>query len=84
MYKPDLETMDREELEKLQLSRLRETVSRIAERNPRYYEKIGKVSPQEIKSLRDLEKLPFLTKADLRDAYPYQLVCVDQSEFLRV
>lgn len=84
MYKPDLEIMDRERLEKLQLSRLQETVSRIAERNPRHYEKIGKVPPQKIKSLKDLEKLPFLNKADLRDAYPYQLACVDQSEFLRM
>ena len=84
MHKPDLEMMDREELEKLQFSRLRETISRIAERNPRYYEKIGKVPPQEIRSLKDLERLPFLTKADLRDAYPYQLVCIDQSEFLRM
>ena len=84
MYKPDLETMDREKLEELQLSRLRETVLRIAGSNPRYYEKIGKVSSQEIKSLRDLEKLPFLTKADLRDAYPYHLACVDRPEFLRM
>jgi len=76
--------MDREELEKLQLLRLQETVSRIAARNPRYYEKIGKIPPREIKSLKDLEKLPFLTKADLRDAYPYGLACVDQSEFLRM
>jgi phenylacetate-CoA ligase len=84
MYKPDLETMDRDKLEKLQLSRLQDTVSRIAEKNSRYYERLGKVPPQEIKSLKDLVKLPFLTKADLRDAYPYQLVCVDQSEFLRM
>lgn len=84
MYEPDVETMDREELEKLQLSRLRAIVSHIAGKNPKYYEKIGKIRPQDIKTLADLRKLPFLTKADLRDAYPYGLACANQSQFLRM
>jgi len=84
MFQPDLEAMPREELEKLQVARLRETVSHIAEANPLYFEKIGKIPATEIRSLKDLQRFPFLTKNDLRDAYPYKLACVDPSQFLRM
>lgn len=84
LHKPNQEAMDRGEREKLQLSRLRETVARIAARNLKYYKKIGAVPPQALGSMKDLAQLPFLTKADLRDAYPYELACVDQSEFLHM
>ncbi len=75
--------MPREQLEKLQIQRLRQTIDRIKRQNRLYWEKIGKVEPDDIKSLKDLQKLPFLTKEDLRKAYPFKLACADKSEFVR-
>ncbi|RLD94190.1 MAG: phenylacetate--CoA ligase family protein, partial [Aquificota bacterium] len=83
MLQPDLEGMTRGELELLQLERLRRTIQRIAENNPRYHKYIGKVHPQDIKSLEDLKHLPFLTKDQLREGYPYGFTCAPRERFLR-
>ncbi|MBI4014087.1 MAG: phenylacetate--CoA ligase [Candidatus Rokubacteria bacterium] len=84
MFQPAEETRDRESLERLQLERLRATVARIAAHNPRYHRHLGTIAPRDIASLRDLEALPFLTKAELRDAYPYGMACVGPEPILRV
>jgi len=83
MFQRRLETLDRELLEKLQLDRLRKTVLRIKEKNRRYWEKIGKPEPSDIKSLEDLKSFPFLTKEDLRENYPFGLACGERCEFVR-
>jgi len=83
MFQRRLETLDREIIKSLQLKRLKETVYRIKERNQKYWEKIGKVEPDDIKDLADIKKLPFITKEELRQNYPFGLACADNSEFIR-
>ncbi len=83
MFQRRLETLERELLEKIQLERLRKTVQRIKEKNEKYWEKIGRVEPEDIKSLEDLKRLPFLTKEDLRQNYPFGLACGEKCEFVR-
>lgn len=80
------ETLSRREIEELQLSRLQETVSRVYEKVAPYREKMDKagVKPEDIKSLKDLAKLPFVTKQDLRDNYPFGLFAVPKSQLVRI
>ena len=75
MYQPEIETMDRNELEKLQLERLQKQVKNVYENVPMYRERMDKkgVKPEDIKELKDLAKLPFTTKQDLRDYYPMKI-----------
>ena len=81
-----VETFTREEMEALQLERLRETVARVYDKVLPYRKKMDEagVKPEDIKSLSDLSKLPFVTKQDLRDNYPYGLFAVDTSELTRI
>ena len=80
------ETLSRAEMEALQLARLQETVSRVYEKVPYYRAKMQEkgVTPQDIKSLADLQKLPFTTKQDMRDTYPFGLFAVPQNELVRI
>ena len=80
------ECMPRKELEKLQLRRLKETVYRIYAFVPAYKEKMDKagIKPEDIKSLNDLQKLPFTNKQDLRDNYPFGLFALPMSEVVRI
>ncbi|MFP4164265.1 MAG: phenylacetate--CoA ligase family protein [Chitinispirillaceae bacterium] len=80
------ETMDRESLQELQLSRLRTSVER-ALKTPFYkrrLEKTGIRSGEDIRSLDDLNRIPFTTKDDLREAYPYGLLATDKKECVRL
>ncbi|MDE6980787.1 MAG: phenylacetate--CoA ligase, partial [Lachnospiraceae bacterium] len=63
------ETMSRAEIEEIQLKRLKETVNRVYEKVGPYREKMDQagVAPSDIKTLKDLSKLPFVTKQDMRD-----------------
>ena len=81
-----METLEREEMEKLQLERLKETVSRVYERVAPYRKKMDEagVTPDDIKSLSDLAKLPFVTKQDLRDNYPFGLFAVPKEDLVRI
>ena len=83
MFQRRLETLDQELIKRIQIDRLKRTVSRIKEKNKKYWEKIGKPEPEDIKSLEDLENFPFLTKEDLRQNYPFGLACGQQCEFVR-
>lgn len=85
-YQPELETMSREELEKLQLNRLKNLVKRVYEKIPFYKESFDAagVKPEDIRSLNDITKLPFTIKQDLRDAYPFKMFAVPQSEVVRI
>ncbi len=80
------ETLSRAEMEKLQLERLQETVARVYEKVPYYRAKMDEkgVKPQDIQSLADLQKLPFTTKQDMRDTYPFGLFAVSQDELVRI
>lgn len=80
------ETLPREELEKLQLQRLKETVSRVYEKVPAYRAKMVEagIKPEDIKSLKDLARLPFTNKKDLRDNYPFGLFTVPKKELVRI
>jgi len=75
MFQPAEETRARESLEPLQLERLRRTIDRIAAHNPAYRRHLGDTSSGDLASLNDLRRLPFLTKNQLRDAYPYGMAC---------
>jgi phenylacetate-coenzyme A ligase PaaK-like adenylate-forming protein len=83
-FQPDEETRDREGLERLQLERLRATVARIAALNARYHRHLGGIAASDLGALDDLRGLPFLTKNDLRDAYPYGMACAGPDPVLRV
>ena len=80
------ETLEREEIEKIQLERLQETVKRVYDKVPAYRKKMDDlgVSPEDIKSLSDLSKLPFVTKQDMRDNYPFGLFAVKKDELVRI
>lgn len=80
------ETLSRTEIEKLQLSRLKETVSRVYEKVPYYRAKMDEagVKPEDVQTLADLKKLPFTTKQDMRDSYPFGLFAVDKEKLVRI
>ncbi|MEA4925607.1 MAG: phenylacetate--CoA ligase [Syntrophomonadaceae bacterium] len=80
------ECMPREELQELQLRRLKETVYRVYSFVPPYRAKMDKlgVKPQDIKTLADLKYLPFLTKQDFRDNYPFGLAAVPMRDVSRI
>ena len=80
------ETLSRKEMEELQLARLQETVARVYEKVPYYRAKMDEVGvkPQDIQTLSDLAKLPFTTKQDMRDTYPFGLFAVPKDELLRI
>ena len=85
-YQKEIETMPVEEIKKLQSEKLIKQVKHVYENVP-YYKKLMDekgVTPDDIKSIEDLHKLPFLTKADLRDAYPYGLLAKPLEECVRI
>lgn len=85
-WNEEIETMSHEEMKKLQDERLVEQVKHVYE-NVEYYRNLMDekgVKPEDIKSTDDLYKLPFLTKSDLRDAYPYGLLAKPLSECVRI
>ena len=82
----EIETISRKDLEALQLQRLKKTVEQALKTE--YYgsrlTESGIHSPDDIKDLADLRKLPFTTKHNLREAYPYGMLAVDRSEVVRM
>ncbi len=86
MYQPELETMSRSEREALQGERLRAMVKRVYEKVPYYRAKMdaAKVAPSDIRGIRDITKLPFVTKQDLRDTYPFGMFAVPKKEVVRI
>ena len=75
-----------EELKKLQSEKLVKQVKHVYENVPYYRKKMQEkgVTPEDIRGIEDLYKLPFVTKTDLRDTYPYGLLAVDFSECVRI
>ena len=80
------ETMSRDEIRGIQLERLQSTVTRVYERVPAYRAKMDQagIRPEHIRTLEDLKELPFVTKQDMRDNYPYGLFAVPKKELRRI
>ena len=80
------ECMEREELRKLQGERIRAMVERVYFNVPFYRRKLQDmgIEPGDIRTIDDLQKLPFTTKQDLRDNYPFGLFAVPQQEIVRL
>ncbi|MBQ8688227.1 MAG: phenylacetate--CoA ligase [Ruminococcus sp.] len=85
-YQPEIETMSYEDMRKLQEERLKNQVKHVYENVP-YYKQLMEekgLTPDDIQTLDDLKKLPFLTKMDLRDQYPYGLLAKDLKDCVRI
>lgn len=85
-FNPRMECASREEIKALQNELLPKQVKHVYDNVPYYREKMKAkgVTPADIKSIDDLYKLPFITKDDLRDAYPYGLLAVPKSDVVRI
>lgn len=85
-YQKEIETAPYEKIRELQNESLVKQVKRVYENVEYYRKKMDEkgVKPEDIKSVEDLHKLPFLTKADLRDAYPYGLLAAPLSDCVRI
>ncbi|WP_026475161.1 phenylacetate--CoA ligase family protein [Alkaliflexus imshenetskii] len=86
IWNPHFETMSREQMREVQSERLRDVVERVYYNVPSYRAKMqaAGIGPEHIQSIDDLSKLPFTTKQDLRDNYPYGLFAVPMSEIIRI
>jgi phenylacetate-CoA ligase len=86
MYEVENETMPREELETLQLKRLQYLVEKLYHNVPFYREKFNErgLKPEHVKSLKDLQYLPFTAKQDLRNNYPYGLFASPKENIVRI
>lgn len=85
-YQKEIETISLDEMQKLQSEKLVQQVKHVYENVPYYRNLMDKkgVKPEDIKGIDDLHKLPFLTKADLRDAYPYGLLAKPLKDCVRI
>ena len=85
-WEPENETMEREELSQLQLERLEATLNRVRMNVPFYRRKFDAlgIDTDDIRSVDDIRKLPFTTKDDLRENYPYGLFAVPLREVVRI
>lgn len=85
-WQEEIETASRETLDSLQSERLIATVKRVYEKVPMYRQRMDEagVKPEDIKSIKDITKLPFTTKQDLRDTYPYGMFATDLSEVVEL
>jgi phenylacetate-CoA ligase len=83
VFQPELETLDRAALARLQLSRMRATLARVLA-NPAWARRLDAARPEDVKAADDWRRLPFLTKDELRDAYPLTLACGGADGYRRV
>ena len=83
---PKIECMSRDEMSALQSEKLVKQVKRVYENVPFYRRKMQQkgVEPGDIRGIEDIGKLPFTTKEDLRDNYPFGLLAVPQEKIARV
>ncbi|MCL2759159.1 MAG: AMP-binding protein, partial [Treponema sp.] len=85
-WNPQIEKMPRPELEALQLKKLKAEIE-IALRTPFYKERLSKIdikSSDDIKTLNDLNRIPFTTKDDLRDGFPYGFLSIPKDDVVRL
>jgi len=83
MWQPDLEALDRDSLEGIVVERMRATLARVLT-EPAWARRLPDVDPRDIVGIEDWRKLPFLTKDELRDAYPYGLACGRAGGYVRI
>jgi phenylacetate-CoA ligase len=85
-FNEEFETLPRAALEALQLKRLQQVLQRVYRNVPFYKESFDNagISPNDIKNLADLQRLPFTTKQDMRDSYPYGLFAAPMEEIVRI
>jgi phenylacetate-CoA ligase len=86
IWNQEAECLERRELEKAQTRNLAAVLERVYRRVPFYKRKFDEagVKPADIQSLKDLSRLPFTTKDEMRETYPYGLLAVDESEIVEV
>ncbi len=85
-FNEEFETLPRAALEALQLKRLQNTVARVYANVPFYRQSFDAagIRPEDIKTLADLKRLPFTTKQNMRDSYPYSLFAAPMEEIVRI
>ena len=85
-WEKEMETMPREQLAEIQFQRLRETVDRVYRSVPYYTKAMDRlgIKPSDLKTVADVHKLPFTTKQDLRDNYPFGMFAVPMEDVIRV
>ncbi len=86
MFSPEIETIDRKALREMQLERLKYIVRYAYENVPMYrrrFDEIG-LKPEHIRTLKDIELIPYTTKDDLRDNYPYGMFAVPMKKIIRL
>lgn len=85
-WQEQIETMDRAELERLQLEKLKKLVDYCYNRVPFYKKRLDEagVTADKIKTLSDIQYIPYTTKDDIRDTYPFGLFAVDKKEIVRI
>ncbi len=85
-YQREIETMPQDELRELQSKRLVEQVQFVYDNNKFYHDRMASIGlePGDIKGIDDLSKLPFITKDDLRDQYPYGLLAIPLKDCVRI
>ena len=85
-FNKEIETANRETLEKIQSERLVNTVKRVYDNVELYRKRMDEagIKPEDIKSVKDLSKLPFTYKQDLRDTYPYGMFACPMIEVVRI
>ncbi|MBO6171450.1 MAG: phenylacetate--CoA ligase, partial [Desulfovibrio sp.] len=86
LFNTKMETLPREEMEALQLRRLRDVCTRVYANVPFYRKRFDEagISPSDIKSLGDIRLLPFTEKQDLRNNYPFGLLAVPRDQIARL
>jgi len=86
IWNKKFECMDREKKEQLQLKKLQNVVKKAYENVPYYRKRFQElnIKPEDIKTLKDIEKLPFTTKTDLREAYPFGMFAVPEDDIIEV
>lgn len=86
IWNQEVETLKRKDMQLLQLERLKHVVKRAYENVPLYRRKFDEIGlkPEHIVTLKDIEKIPFTTKNDLRDNYPYGLFAVPMKSIVRL
>lgn len=86
MFSPEIETLNRKQLQELQLDRLKSIVAYAYDNVEMYktrFDKIG-LKPSHIRTLKDIELIPYTTKDDLRDNYPFRLLAVPMKKIIRL
>ncbi|MDD3766021.1 MAG: phenylacetate--CoA ligase [Eubacteriales bacterium] len=86
MWNKEVETLPRDKMEEIQLERLKDTVKRVYENVPFYRNRLDEagVSPDNIKSLDDIRRIPFTVKDDLRENYPFGMFAAPMKDIVRI